>query len=213
MKIKQEDGTEVEVFTAKEVDQKITEAKGTAVKEVETKLTESKNALDAALVEKKKLEDQIAAGGGGQSENFKTLKDALDKKDADIAKLRTDLTGIEEKRLGGTRDQIVAKIAGTNKDLKDKILHHYNETLKSMPASTEEEIGKKIEAAAKLSLDKDTSPDIIQAAIQGAGGPGIPANQNGAVEFTPVEKALGEKLGVSDEDRKKYGPRLKNKRA
>lgn len=213
MKVKQSDGTEIEVFTEADVAARVTEAKGATAKEFETKIAESKTAIETALADKKKLEEQIAANGGGnQSENFKTLKAALDKKDEDIAKLRTDMMGIEEKRLTTARDQIVGKIAGTNKDLKDKILHHYSETLKSMPATNEEEMGKKVEAAAKLSLDKNASPDIIAAAIQGAGGPGLPINAGGSVEFTPMEKGLGNKLGISEEDFKKYGPRLKIKK-
>ncbi len=207
--IKKEDGTEEEVFSAAEIDTKLKEKETELTAGFQAKQTE----LDTALSEKKKLEDQIAAGGGGQAANFKTLKDALDKKDADIAELRTTVQNEKESRTNEFISGLAARITGGNKELEKKVLHHFKETLKSVNANTQEEISKKLESAYKLSVDSN-EPGILDTARQGAGGRGyIPPAGSGPVEFTAAEKSLGSKMGITEEDYKKYGQKLHTKRS
>lgn len=208
--IKNEDGTEVEVFTPQEVDEKLKAKEAELNSGWETKINETKTALETAMADKKRIEEQMK--GGGQGENFKTLKEALDKKDTEINELRTNMQKSEENRINEFRDTLIKKIVGTDKELEKKILFNFNETLKGVTAKNQEEISAKLQAAVKLSMD-NVSPSILQNAMNGAGGPGfIPNSSNGPVEFSQTEKALGAKLGISEEDYKKYGPRLKTKK-
>lgn len=211
-KIKNEDGSESEVFSAEEVASKLKEKETEVNNGWETKFNETKTALDKAVDDKKKIEDEINKGGGSQGENFKKLKEAMDKKDGEITELRTSIQKSEETRLNDFRDGLLKKVVGNDKELEKKILHHFNETLKSVPAKTQEEISKKFESAMKLSVDS-TNVSVLQSAINGGGGPGfIPSPNNGPVEFSATEKALGNKLGITEDDYKKYGPRLKTKK-
>lgn len=206
-KIKLEDGTEVDALTPAEVQAKLNEKEAEVNKVWVDKNTEVQTQLTKLQTEKKDLEAKIAAGGGPQAENFKTLKEAMDKKDADIVALNKKIDDDKVARVNEYRDTVVKKMSGTDKELEKKILLHFNETLRGMPAATQEEITKKLESALKLSVD-NMSPSVLAAAM-GGGGPGLPQNQGGAVEFSATEKALGAKLGISEEDYKKYGPKLK----
>lgn len=212
IKVKNEKGEEIEVMTPEEVEVKLAEGKSTVTKEFETKMAEQKIALDKALAEKLEIEAKIAAGGN-QTENFKILKEALDKKDNDIKELSGKVQALSESGINITRDGVVAKYSKGDKELEKKILHHFNETLKGVKAESAEEIAKKVESAAKLSIDAQT-PGLLDMVIPGAGGRGtvIPGSSPTGVEFAPAEKSLGNKMGISEEDYKKYGPKLQTKR-
>ncbi len=213
MKIKNADGTESEVFTPDEVTAKLAEKEKEINGAWEQKHTEIATKLDSAVADKQKLEADLAKAGqgGAQNENFKTLKEALDKKDTEINALRTEVQTSEANRLNEHRDAIIKSFVGNDKELEKKILLNFNDTLKGVTAKTREEISKKLESAIKLSVE-NIAPSVLQNAMNGGGGPGfIPNHGNGPVEFTAAEIALGNKFGITDEDRKKYGPKLKTK--
>lgn len=219
MKITHE-GKEIEVLTPEEVSAKITEveAKGKQTLEETTsrlntewqeKVDNKESDLVRAQNEKKTIEEQIAKGGE-QGANFKILKDALDKKDADILGLQNSLKAIEDTRFTDFRNGITTKLANGDKEVEKKILHHFDETLKSLPGKTQEEIVKKLESAYKLSINNET-PNIFESVMVGSGGRGLPLSPTNGVEFSSREKQLGAKMGITDDDYKKFGPRLKNK--
>lgn len=206
-KIKNDDGTETEVFTQAEIDAKLSEV----TKTFEAKIADQTTILNKSLEEKKALEVKLASANP-QEANFKILKEALDKKDGEIAAMNKSIQDSEEARVNDYRNEILAKYAQGDKELEKKILHHFNETLKSVPAKTKEEIVEKMKSAAKLSVDP-ANPGVLSSVLSGAGGPGfVPNSGSGPVEFTAAEKALGAKLGITEEDYKKFGPRLKNKK-
>ncbi len=211
-KIKNEDGTETEYLSPEEVSAKLQEKEKEVVGVWEPKVNEAKTQLSTALTEKQQIEEKLKSAGGPQSENFKTLKEALDKKDKEISDLNTKFETISQGSLNEHRDSIVSKFAGKDEDLKKKILHHFDETLKGVQAKSKEEISKKLESAIKLSVE-NIAPSVLQAAISGAGGPGFQSNSNnGPVEFSATEKGLGARMGITEDDYKKYGPRLKTKK-
>ena len=195
MIIKQEDGSEVEVFSQDEM---------TAIQqEFDTKLAESKTVLDSALAEKTRLEGELSKSNVGNNPNFAALKAALDKKDGEIGELRTNQQKIEETRLGDIKAESVSRYAQGDAELAKKILHHFETTLKSVTANSKEEVAKKMESAAKLAQEPGTV-DIIGNANYAGSGPGFQPNI-GAQVVEPKVKEFGKKFGLTDEDWKKYG--------
>lgn len=220
MKIKQEDGTEIDVFSQEEMDAKIKETEDKKTEELrqiqeesQKKEVETKTALETLQKEKADLEAKIAAGGkdGDQTGNFKTLKEALDKKSEEIAALHKDLGDIRSQSTKDQRTNLINKIAGKDTELKKKIELFYEKDLSGMSDKSPEEVMKKVEAAAKLAGEV-VEFDPLSGAIMGGGGKGF-AGGGGAgaegVEFTAKEKQLGSKMGITEADYKKYGPKLK----
>ena len=209
MKVKQEDGTEIEVVPVEEVEQKINQVKDDLKKEYDTKITETNTALETLKTEKADLEAKIAGNKEGEdSPNFKVLKEALNKKDEEIKNLGSKITSIEQQRIEDYKTKFISTYSRGDKEVEKKILHHFNETLKSVDAVTPEQIEAKLQSAFKLSVDIQ-KPNQLQKVIQGNNGIGFDVNNGGgAPEFTPQEKALGAKFGLTEEDYKKYGPKI-----
>lgn len=222
MKVKNENGEEIEVFTAEEVDAKVkgveqqkdaeTLKKVDEIKiEYEGKIAPLSDSLKKLEVEKTDLEAKLNGGDAGQQGNFKTLKEALDKKTAEIDDLKKGIDEMKSGQVAQTRDTLVKKFAGKDDELAKKIKEHFDTTLASMPGTNTEEIAKKVEAAAKLASDTEGF-DPLGMARMGAGGYGDTKNYDGSeTDFTPREKALGGKLGITDADYKKYGPKVPKK--
>lgn len=212
--MKQEDGSEIEVFTEAEVNARVAEVETKKTEEMKViadgyaaKETEAKTALQKLNDEKTALETKINGNGGGQVDNFKELKAALDKKTEEITALSKDLGEMKSNSIKDQKDSFVNKIAGKDAELKKKIDLFYEKDLSGMPDKTPEEIAKKVEAAAKLAGEV-VDIDPLSGAINGAGGKGFSpeGGAGGAPEFSAKEKQLGAKMGITEADYKKYGP-------
>jgi len=207
LKIKQEDGTEIEVYSVDEVNQKIEAEKKAVVTEYEGKLTESQSTVTKLEADKKAIEDELAKKDP-QSANYKTLKDALDKKDAEISTLSGEIAKIKDSRASDITDKLIKTYAQGNDELAKKIKFNYSETLKAVKAETPDEIEQKLQSAVKLSLDIK-KPNPLDRVNNGSFLPGVESKQaTSNVEFSPQEKALGSKFGISEDDYKKYGSRI-----
>lgn len=211
IKQKQEDGTEidVEVFTQAELDAKIASEKSALQTEYEVKLQEKDTSLNALATEKADLEAKLG-GVDKENPNFKVLKDALDKKDGEIRAIRESIENDKKSVREESMNTKVKLVAGTNEELAKKIKFNLTNTLASMKEDTEEDRVAKFNAALKLSADSSIdTPSIMDLGIGGGGSNrGSDFSQKSTVEFTKREIALGEKLGITDEDRKKFGPKL-----
>ena len=206
---KNEDGTEVEALTAEEVEAKLATERASALAEAEKNFNEQKDIIEA---EKAELEERIK-GIDNKDQNFKVLKEALDKKTDEIKTLGTKIEDEGKKiRSEIVRDDLIEKLSRGNKELEKKIKLNFDETLKGVEAKTPEEIKSKMDSAYKLSIDS-TGPNPIDVAINGSGGAGFRpiTNNNDKVEISETEKSLGKKFGISEDDYKKYenDPRLK----
>ena len=212
MKVKDSEGNEIDVFSQAELDAKIAAEKNVIQKAADEQITASKTALDAALADKVKLEADLkaAADAGGDSQNFAALKGALNKKDEEVKALQGTVQQIAGQRLSDLKSEVLSRFAGNNEDRAKKILHHYDVTLAAVKAESKEEVATKMANAAKLAEDIK-SPDLInQANFGGAGGNSyVPPTGGGTVELNAAQKALASKLGITEEDVKKYGSKLK----
>lgn len=223
MKIKNDQGQEIDVLTPEEVEvklreevgKKLDEAKQGWEKESGQKLVEVQNKLNEMEKEKFDLETKLisleGAGEGRDHPNFKLLKEALDKKDQAIKELGESVNNLKTQRESDFLSVEIKKIVGGDEELAKTLKHHYNETLKSMPNSTREEINARLIGAKKLAgvIDAINPMDMV-----GHGGGHFNRGGSGGgqvVELSTKEKELGKKLGITDEDIKKYGPKLKVK--
>lgn len=221
--IKNEDGTEREVFSADEVTAKLEEAKKAAGEEVRTEFQSKLSEQDARMAtfeaEKAELEEKLEELGkkdnsSDKDKNFRVLKEALDKKDKQIDELAKKIEETGNIRVQDFKERLIDKYADGNEDLKKKIAHNFDSTLAGVEAKTEKEIEDKVKNAVKLSVDTG-GPSPLDAALQGGepgASDGLARGRSGdTVEFSANEKKLGAKFGLTDEDYKKYGSRLKNK--
>ncbi|HNW65719.1 MAG TPA: hypothetical protein PKO10_00735 [Aliarcobacter cryaerophilus] len=192
---------EIDAFTEAEVTAK--------VKEKEEEFTKVIGEKDETLKNLTKEKDELVKKAGDikqDNPNFAILKSALDKKDKEIEDIKISLEkDKEERKISG----LITKFTRGNEELEKKIRFHLENSVAGMKSDTPENLTKKIDAAIKLSQDFG-SEGIFDGGVGGGGkGGDIKGGDNGGVEFTAKEKALGAKLGISEEDYKKYGPKLK----
>lgn len=213
---KNEDGTETEVegLTQAEVDAKLASEKAALEDGHKKQLKEVSGKISSFEQEKKdlqkKIDDMVASGMNAENPSFKVLKEAMDKKDKDLLELKNTVDTDKKNRVKEEMDTKIKLASKGNKEVEDKIKYHLEKTLPGLPENTAEERKTKLEAAFKLASDNSGSgPGMFDA---GAGVGGYGGGQGGGestgTEFTAKEKALGEKLGITDADRKKYGPRI-----
>lgn len=212
MKIKNPDtGVEEEVFSQSELDAKLKEEGDKIRTEFDGKIKEKEDLITKAATEKADLEKKMGDIKPDHP-NFAALKEALDKKDKDITDLRTLIEGDKKDRESREMEGFISAVAGKNPELEKKIKFHLESTVAGMKATTVEERKLKVEAAIKLSIDVN-EPGLLDEILDGGGGRGyVPRNDDGKVAtFTQRERDLGKKLGITDEDYKKYASRVTKK--
>lgn len=222
-----EHGNEVEgLLPQDQVQTMVEEAKRKSIEEAATLKVESENKVTELQTQLQTLQKQIdeakaapAGGAGEQSqtdkdENLAALRKKLEEAQASFNTEREQfaqrLSAIE----GDKVNQAIAAVASGNKDLEDKIRYNYEKVLSGVQAKTAEEVAAKIQNAVKLSIDVNApSPmDMIAPGAAPQGGPVVPKGSQVGKEFSAVEKAVGNAMGITDADRAKYGndPRLIN---
>lgn len=208
--IKKEDGTEFEAFTEEEVNARIDDATQKAKTELETeyqgKIQEQTTAMEDLKKEREELEEKMNQGSDDKDKNFKVLKDALNKKDDEIKNLTQKIDETGSARINDLRERLIEKYAGSDEELKKKIVHNFDNTLAGVDAKSEKEIENKIKNAVKLSVDFG-GPNPLDNAMSGGEPGGVGRKNAGGVsaKITPEVKDLGGKLGITDEDYQKYG--------
>lgn len=207
MLIKNEDGTEIEAYTAEEVEAQKAEAIEAALEQYKIDNPDKTAELEELQNTLKEKEEELAK---------------LKEKDLNFSNLRKQKESAE-KAVENIKAEIDAKIASAKKEVLEGVMKdHYDETLKSLSGGDEElkkkiefhykrlgdivstktEMSNKLKDAHTLATRKD-EPDIT--AILGSGGIGRLKMKGQNKGFTPEEQALGAKFGLTPEDYKKYG--------
>jgi predicted small metal-binding protein len=201
------DGNEIEgLMTPAEVDAKIDTATSDVVKQYE----EEKKATDALKAQE--AADKAAVDKAGESGDKENNLAALRKKlEETQGQLKTATEANEGKWKTVKEEKIglaVSAVAGTDEELAKKVKHHLSSTLSAMPEDTQEQIKAKVTAAYKLSSDAPLRVDPLSFALGGTNR-GVDVKSGAAAKpFTETEKVIGNKLGISDEDYKKYGNKV-----
>lgn len=211
---------EIEVMSPQEVEAKLAAEKATLEEGHKTVVAEKDTVIATAVKQKeelqKKIDDMIKSGMNAENPSFKVLKEAMDKKDADIAALKTSIDTDKAQRVSEEMDSKIKIGTKGNEELEKKVRFHLKETLSGLKEDTKEQRQTKLEHAFKLASDNSNAgPGMFDS---GAGGGGMGSGGYGeggganTPEFSAREKALGQKLGISDADYKKYGSKLTNKK-
>lgn len=192
------EGEQVEVFTQEELSQKLNE-----------KIEEYKS-NNPGDEEFKKLQEQLKE----KEEDIKKLKD----KDTNFSKLRGEkekleeqkkeleqqidqkIKGVEDKRIQEKVEEKINSFAQGDEELAKKIKFHYGRI--GDVATNDKEINQKLVDAFILATKRD-SVDVIDGAISSRGAPVI--SRKGITKISPELKQVGEKMGITEEDFKKYG--------
>jgi len=194
--IKKEDGTEVEVFTAEELQTKAEEAA-----QIERERLEAEH-----KTEKEELERKLK-GFEDKDYNFNQLRNKTAKENEEkdkileeLKKVNDKINNVEQQPIKKAKEDFIAlnKIAG-DKELSDKFEHFYS--LMASSAKTPDEVTAACIGALAAATGGQKQPSLDGLMV---GTRFTPLNKSdGAVSQASVE--IGNALGVSDEDRKKYG--------
>jgi len=209
------EGNPLPVFAETEVKEKIEEAK----KEFETekeKITTSVNDLKAELAKK----DEELKGMSDKDKNFKNLRDSRDdlKKELDETKARLETLPVEfQKQIADVRKEVddqkigglIESYVGDDKELASKVknqLGMFIPDVETDPTKRLENLKERIKNAYVIITGGTSGLKGNLAAIKGGYIPQEPAGQPGPkAKLTDDDKdLLKNKMGVSDEDLRKY---------
>lgn len=231
IKYKNEKGEEVEAFTQAEVEareQKVREEasktaadaaskvadekaqqaideykknnpdKSSEIENLQSKLSEAQAKLDAA--------DDGSGGDDAKQAQIERLRKERDQATKDLTeKVNTMSKTIDEMKAGSVNDhknRLLHKYAGNDKDLRSKLETEFNSY---MPDKTSaEEMNTRMEKAATLAGITQNGPGDLD--ISGGMGAGMRGDRNTnsrPVQVTENAKAIGQALGVSEDDLKK----------
>lgn len=189
MKVKQEDGTEIEVFTPEEVEAQ--------------KKTAAEEAVKAAVAEKEAELTKIKAdleGLTNKDHNFSQLrkqKEELESRLAEYTKTTEQkIKEVENKVINKELDTMIRDKAAGDPEMEKKIRHHYNRL--SDPADSADAITQKLNDAILLASG---GASAMGRAFSSAGGVvKAPVNHK---PMSPELKNMASKFGITDEDIKK----------
>lgn len=217
-----EQGNEVDgLLTEEELNAKLEEERKTLSERIEQEKAAAQEriiALEAEKLAAQKAVDAAKSGTGGdeggagdKDVNFANLRRKLEEttKALEAEKLANEgrYTAIQREKV----DSVISQVARGDEELAKKIRYNYENILTGMKAETAQEINTKVLAAMRLSAPTNDGPDALSIALSG-GNRSAHVQQSGtAKKFTPGEVQMGQRLGVSDQDRARYinDPRLK----
>lgn len=213
MKIKQEDGSEIEVFTADEMKAKVEEeskvAATKAVDEFKAANPDKSEELEKLQKDLKKKDEDLEAAlaDGGNDKQIERLRKERDEAREAAEKAGSDwkkeFDSFREEIVGGSKKDLLDRLSGGDDELRKKIeleFDNYKPTETSQAA-----IKERMEKAYQLATGDKPTPGILDGAAsagdRGAGG-GVNASEK-KNEQTDNGKAIAKVLGISEEDRKK----------
>lgn len=207
-KTKNDKGEEIDAFTADELAAKAKEAADKAVEEAKKSNPEVaalKADLDKTNKALKEAEELVKSGGNPeQIARLKAAKEEAEKKlETEIKAVREEIKGIKDSSLAELKSDLLNRLSRGDEETKKKIELEFD---KYDPANISKEgIKSRLEKAATIVLGNKPSPRIMDGMV-GSSGKGELAKKDGT--YTPKndnEKAIGNALNISEEDRKKYG--------
>jgi len=209
-KLFDEQGNEIEAFTAEELKGKNQEAVDAYLKEHPDQsqaLEEATKKLEDANIKLKKFEDGGNGGGGEDGQKKRLIKERDDANKA-LEEVKNSFMGeinkLKETFFGGTKNKILEKLSGGDSELKKKIELEYDGFKGDV--STEADIMSRMTKAYTIAKGVPPSPNFMDG-VNNAGNKGSGNGGEGVVSTeTDNGKAQRKALGISDEDAKKFAP-------
>lgn len=161
--ITKDDGTEVEVFTAEELEAQ----KATAVEQFKSTIEDKTEEYEKMQEELAKLKDKdfnFSEVSRQKKEAELKATEALKSVDEKLEKTKKEiLEGVQQEHFGS----VIAQLSGGDDELKKKIEFHYGRLTDS--ASTKEEVTKKLTDAYVLATRKEDG-GVLNTAVISSGG-------------------------------------------
>ena len=189
------EGEEVEAFTAEEV-------------KSHPEFVKLQESLTAA---EQKVKD--AEKPGMNPDQKQRLKQQAEEAEKALESFKTEMSkkfeALSTNFVSGIKDKAIAKLSKGDKEVAEKIQLKYQSLIKT-GEYVEDEAGitRAMADAATLVQGSRPAPSFMDnmSSAAGAGAPGTPG---GNAVISESAKGLGKALGISDEDYKKYGDKIK----
>ena len=211
-----EQGNAVEgALTPEEVEEKLQEEKdkaiNDAVKQVEEIEEERKHELEGLRGELEKKEEELEKARNKDG-NWREAREKIKEKEDTILKLTEKIEKLEgtvnEKittfQQGQNKEKVegeVEKLFGDDKDLKEKVLYHYN-SFKDEP-KTRDEMLERIANSYFLATGSKPESVLNSYVVSSKGSGGVPAEEKS--KMSDSEKKVAKELGITDQELAKKG--------
>jgi len=203
--IKDADGNDIEVFTQEEVDAAAEEKARLEAERVES---EKQTELDALAAEKQELEEKLQKEQE-KEKNFEKVRRKAEGKDIEINEelkkqideLNKRIDSVAQRPVDDTKAEFIKARVGEEKEKIDKFEYYYKRL--GADAKSKEEVLKAANEALVLATGGEYKPSMDGQMFS------VGASQNYRQQKTEQvseeSKAIGNLLGITAEDRKKYG--------
>ncbi len=178
---------------ATDVAKELDTAKAT-IAEKDRIITEKTEQVVGARKEYKKLADMTEAEKEAMSAKEIELQERQEAHEESVAQFQKEQADSLKKEVDARKERAIAKIAGKDPELAQKIRDNYSRILDNDKAQTEEEVAKIVTES--FNMTGAPKPDAMRAAIQGsgqgeAGGTGDGTNFAETKEGQELSAALG----------------------
>jgi hypothetical protein len=195
-----EEGNEVDVIEKEEVD-KLLKEKEDLIKAKEEEKTKLSDEYEKNRVELDKLKSKDYNWRRLEEMNEEEKKQLTAREKELLTRQETiekQAKEIDQRIIRDYQGEALDVLAGEDKDLREKILFHYDRIKDE--AKSREDINRKMKDAYKLTIEKSfASNPILEATFSGR-SVGYKKEERG--KLTPELKELGKRMGLSDEDLK-----------
>lgn len=212
MKITQSDGSEVEVFTQQEVEQKVRAEKEAALQEYKNSNPDKSAEIDKLIADLAEANRKLAeAEAGGNPDQIQRLKQARDEaqkqKDDEVKRLSKDLEDFKNDTVKEVKDDLMARFTKGDSDLEKKIQYEFDRYRTN--ENTKQAIRERMEKAFQLATGNRPIPTAFDSFGGAAGnrGTGHAPVQSG--EISENARKIGNAFGISDEQRTRANEFLK----
>lgn len=197
-KIKNADGTETEVFTPEEVKTQSDAAVAKAKNDAEASAAAMKTQLDAKEAELAKLKEKDM--------NFGKVKTEAEKDREEKDRLQKEINDLKTTVVGNFKTEMLKQLSNGDVELQKKIELEYSQF--SGEAITNEQISERLQKSAKLA-GVEKSASVLGSAFNRIGGRSPENAGSEPIKVAEASRVVGAKMGITEEDWKKYGDKVK----
>lgn len=209
MKLFDENGNEVEAYTADELKNKEQEAINNYIAENPDKSEELNTAKKDLEEANKKIKEFEESGDGNQQQKQRLIqqkKDAESNLETVTATLTKQINDLQDGMISGAKSRVLDKLSNGDVELRKKIELEYDEYNegKKKPAN-DVEVQQRLEKAYLLATGDKPAPNFMDNMNNGAGRGEAEPGSDTNTEESDNSKAMRKVFGISDEDAQKYG--------
>lgn len=207
MKIKNDAGEEIEVFTEAEVAEKAKVEADKAVEAFKASNPDKTSEVTELQTKLKKAEEDLLAGSGGNENQITRLREAREKAEKALEQattgFRKELDEFKKEVVGDTKGEMLDRLSGGDAKLREKIELEFDNYRPN--DLSKKGVRERLEKAFQLVSGTVPKPGILDGmasgGYRGEGGGYRPSEKK---ETNANEKAIGSALGVTEADREAH---------